>query len=128
MKLKNVLAVALGSLVVFALSLPVMAQSTTESTDHDDAGSASGADAKHHPRLRRHQQPSRQFRPRRPPIPPRIRQASQGETVRLDHHHDDASGRADEADRYGKTTTTTPAPEVKKETTTTTTTTPPPQN
>jgi len=32
MKLKNLFAVVLGSLIVFALSLPVMAQSTTEST------------------------------------------------------------------------------------------------
>ena len=32
MKIKNLLAVVLGSLIVFALSLPIMAQSTTEAT------------------------------------------------------------------------------------------------
>ena len=31
MKIKNLLAVVLGTLIVFALSLPVMAQTTTES-------------------------------------------------------------------------------------------------
>ena len=47
---KKLFAFVLGSLVVLALSLPVMAQSTTQSssTDDTDSSSRSGAEHYHH--------------------------------------------------------------------------------
>jgi hypothetical protein len=70
MKIKNLLAVVLESLVVFALTLPVMAQSTTESTTTRRNHSPHRPRAPP-PQLRRNRQRCRRPRPGARPTPRR---------------------------------------------------------